>query len=548
MGKQSLSARYGMKKEDLKRDWRLYQLNRQIANNAHPKPDNPTVGFFIASARLSGISLNAAYAYLAACGLQVAGIPVAYFACNAGMSRCVLGTNWQDPSQSPPCSACVSRSRGLYAHAPVVEFSYQEDKDLRELVDQLSVDDLSEFTYSPTAGMGKVGDIPLGELVLPSLRWATRQHTLNDDEQTRFLFREFILSAWRVALEFSRFQKQVEPQMMVVFNGVLYPEATVRWMAQKHDLRVVTHEVGFKPFSGFFTDDLATAYQLDIPNTFSLNDEQNKALDDYLEQRFEGKFTMAGIQFWPEIRQMDGDLLQKANEFDQIVPVFTNVIFDTSQIHANTVFPTMFSWMDLVHELIKVHPETLFVIRAHPDELRSGKQSRESVPGWIDRHGVDQLPNVVFVGPKEYLSSYELIQRSKFVMVYNSSIGLEAALMGKVVLCGGKARYTQYEIVSFPDTPAEYRRKAEEFLSAEGALEIPEQNMVNARNFMYYQQFKASLSFEDFLEEHTIPGYVRLKPFNWRQLKVENSPTMKVLIDGIVHNEPFLSNEANVNA
>jgi hypothetical protein len=396
--------------------------------------------------------------------------------------------------------------------------------------------------------MDVVGDLPLGELVLPSLRWAIRQHTLNDDEQTRFLFREFILSTWQVALEFSRFLRQVEPQIMVVFNGILYPEAMVRWLALQHNLRVVTHEVGFKPFSAFFTDQHATAYQFDIPENFSLSDEQNNVLDGYLEQRFEGKFTMAGIQFWPEMRQVDDEFLRKANQFDQIVPVYTNVIFDTSQIHANTVFPSMFSWLDLVYELIKTYPETLFVIRAHPDELRSGKQSRESVPGWIERNGVEQLSNCVFVGPKEYLSSYDLIQRSKFVMVYNSSIGLEAALMGKVVLCGGKARYTQYDIVSFPETPDEYRWKAEELLSIKGAINLPEDKMVNARNFMYYQQFKASLSFEDFLEEHTNPGYVRLKPFGWRQLKMENSATMQVLIDGIMHDKPFMLNDTDIHA
>lgn len=548
MGERSLSVRYGMKREDLKRDWRLYRLNRQIANNVHPKPSNPTVGFFVASARLSGISLNAAYAYLTACGLQVAGHPVAYFACNAGMSRCVLGTNWQNPSQSPPCAACVSRSRWLYAHAPTVDFSFEEDKVLRELIDQLDVDELVEFTHPATKEMGDIGDLPLGEIVLPSLRWATRQHTLRDDEQTRFLFREYILSAWQVAVEFSKFLVKIEPQIMVLFNGVLYPEATVRWLALKNNLRVITHEVGFKPFSGFFSDQQATAYQVDIPENFSLSIEQNQDLDDYLGQRFKGKFTMAGIQFWPEMRQMDEEFLRKADQYKQIVPVFTNVIFDTSQIHANTVFDTMFSWLDMVYEIILTHPETLFVIRAHPDELRSGKQSRESVPGWIEQNEVEQLPNVVFIGPNEYLSSYELILRSKFVMVYNSSIGLEAALMGKVVLCGGKARYTQYEIVTFPQTPDEYHRKAEEFLSAEGVLELPENKLKNARNFMYYQQFKASLPFDDFLEEHTQPGYVRFKPFSWRQLKAENSPTMKVLIDGIVHDKPFLLNGTEIDA
>ena len=113
-------------------------------------------------------------------------------------------------------------------------------------------------------------------------------------------------------------------------------------------------------------------------------------------------------------------------------------------------------------EIIRSHPDTLFVIRAHPDEMRPGtaKQSRESVHDWVQNNRVDELPNVVFINSQEYISSYELIQRAKFVMVYNSSIGLEATLMGKAVLCGGKARYTQYPIVFFPDSLAEYRQMA----------------------------------------------------------------------------------------
>ena len=548
MGNHGFYNRIGVKREDLKRDWRLYQLNRQIANNARPKTDNPTVAFFLASTRLSGISLNAAFAYLTACGLQVAGIPVVYFACNSGMSRCVLGTNWQDPSQSPPCPGCISQSRRLFAHAPTVDFSFQEDDSLRRSIDSLSVPELSQFVYPAAQETSIVDEIPLGNLVLPSLRWATRMHNLPDDEPTRFLFREFILSAWQVAIEFESFLNQTDPQILIVFNGVLYPEAIARWLAQERGLRVITHEVGFKPFSAFFTDQQATAYPLTIPAGYELTDEQNQLLDDYLEERFQGKFTMAGLQFWPEIRQMDEDFVQKAKQFDQIVPVFTNVIFDTSQIHANTVFKDMFSWLDMVHDLIKTHPETLFVIRAHPDELRSGKQSRESVPEWITRNEVGKLQNVVFIGPKEYLSSYDLIQRSKFVMVYNSSIGLEATLMGKAVLCGGKARYTQYEIVYFPQTPEHYRRQAENFLSAKQEVEVPEEHLINARRFMYFQQFIASLPFDKYLEEHINPGYVRLKPFSWRQLKVENSPTIQALIEGIIYEQPFQLGEPQFHA
>jgi hypothetical protein len=414
---------------------------------------------------------------------------------------------------------------------------------LSRKINDLSVPELSTYVYPAAHGFGIDQDIPLGDLVLPSLRWANRLHNLHDDEPTRFLIREYILSAWSVANEFANFLDQADPQIVVVFNGVLYPEATVRWLAQQRGLRVITHEVGFRPFSAFFTDQQATAYPVDIPDGFELTPEQNASLDEYLGRRFQGEFTMAGIRFWPEMRKMDEDLIQKANQFKQIVPIFTNVIFDTSQIHANTVFKDMFAWLGLVYEIIKSHPETLFVIRAHPDELRPGKQSRESVPDWVVRNKVDSLENVDFISPTESLSSYELIQRSKFVMLYNSSIGLEAALMGKAVLCGGKARYTPYKTVYFPDSPEGYRQKAEDFLSTGNGIEIPEEYLVNTRRFMYFQLFKASIPFDEFIEEHTRPGYVRLKPVSWRQLKPENSQTMRILVDGIVHAKPFLIGE-----
>lgn len=458
-----------------------------------------------------------------------------------------MGTRAQDPSQPPPCKACISQSRRLFAHAPTIDFTFQEDGDLARSLEGLSISDLSKFTFPAVPEMGIQGAVPLGELVLPSMRWITRLHNLPNNSKTRFLFREYIQSAWRVATEFARFLDQVDPQVLVVFNGVLFPEATARWVSQQRGVRVITHEVAFKPYSAFFTDQQATAYPIEIPDEFQLSAEENRKLDDYLEQRFQGQFTMAGIQFWPEIRQMGDNFEKKADQFKQVVPVFTNVIFDTSQVHANVVFNTMFEWLDLVLEIIKNHPETLFVIRAHPDELRKGKQSKESVPMWVSENGVGQLDNVVFIAPDEYLSSYELIQRSNLVMVYNSSIGLEASLMGKAVICGGKARYTDYETVFFPQSPAEYQEKVDQFLGGDASQITPDNHRVNARRFMYYQIFKASLPFGDFLEDHNQPGYVRLKPISWRQLKPENSSTMKTLIDGIIDGKPFLMGETNQN-
>jgi hypothetical protein len=522
---------------------RLASVAREVARS-EPPPGGAPIAFFKASTGIDDLSWNSGFHLLASWALRLKGIPVAYFACRSGMSHCVLGTNRDDVRKPPPCKSCIYQSRTLYTNVPTLEgsnvqrstvdwFDFQPDTQLSSAVANLSLHELMSFEWQ---------DIPLGPLCLPGLRWILRIHHLNDDEPTRYLLREYILSAWNVARKFSDFLDQVQPRAVVVFNGQFYPEATARYIAQQRGLRVITHEVGLQPASAFFTDGEATAYPIHIPDEFELNDEQNARLDAYLAKRFQGDFTMAGIKFWADMKGLDESFLQKAAGFKQIVPIFTNVIFDTSQPHANTVFEDMFDWLDLTLEVIREHRGTLFVIRAHPDELRVRKASRETVEGWVASRGVDREPNVVFVSPRESLSSYELIQRSRFVMVYNSTIGLEASIMGAAVLCAGRARFTQYPTVFFPQTVDEVRGKMKEFLEEE-KIDVPSEFTRNARRFLYYQLFRTSLPFGDFLEPSVRTTQTKLKSFDLEGLSPEKSKAIEAIFDGLLSNGDFLLKE-----
>ncbi len=515
-------------------------MARQVAR-CEPVPLGAPVILFKASTGIDDLSWNSGFHLLTSWVLRLQGIPAVYFACNAGMSHCVLGTNRDNPRKEPPCASCVYQSKTLYAGVlssddnrdgtQVNWFTYERDESVAKAVAGLSVPELMNFEWE---------GIPLGELCLPGLRWILRIHHLDDDENTRYLLREYILSAWNIAGQFTDFLDRTQPRAGIVFNGQFYPEATARFIAQQRGLRVITHEVGLRPATAFFTEGEATAYPIAIPDEFELSDEQNSKLDAYLAKRFQGDFSMAGIKFWADMQGLDEAFLRKATGFKQIVPVFTNVIFDTSQPHANTVFGDMFDWLDMALEVIRAHPETLFVIRAHPDELRVRKASRETVAAWVEASGADREPNVVFVAPTETLSSYELIQKSKFVMVYNSTIGLEAAIMGAAVLCAGKARFTQYPTVFFPQTVDEVRSTMEEFLDAE-SIEIPSEFKRNARRFLYYQLYKTSLPFGEFLEPSVRTTQTRLKSFGLGELL--DSDAVRVIFDGILEGGDFLLKE-----
>lgn len=522
-------------------NFKIARVARRVARQSPPAQGTPIV-FFKASTGIDDLSWNSGFHLLASWALRLQGIPVAYFACDSGMSHCVLGTNRDNVRKAPPCKSCIYQSKTLYTGLPskvvgqsshVRWFDEHRDAQLAAATEDLPLQSLMTFGWQ---------QIPLGPLCLPGLRWILRIHHLKDDEPTRYLLREYIVSAWNIAKTFSDFLDQTQPRAVVVFNGQFYPEAVARYVAQTRGIRVITHEVGLQPASAFFTEGEATAYPIHIPQEFDLNEEQNARLDAYLAKRFQGDFSMAGIRFWAGMKGLDESFLQKAAGFKQIVPVFTNVIFDTSQPHANTVFEDMFDWLDLALEVIRAHPETLFVIRAHPDELRVRKASRETVAAWVEATGADKEPNVVFVAPSETLSSYELIQRSKFVMIYNSTIGLEASIMGAAVLCAGKARFTQYATVFFPQTTEDVRRKMEEFLDAE-KIDVPAEFRRNARRFLYYQLFRTSLPFGDYLEPSVRTTQTRLKSFDLEKLSPENSKAMEAIFEGLLNHGDFLLKE-----
>jgi hypothetical protein len=509
---------------------RIRSLRDAISANSLKSTTSPVI-FFNASTRLSGLSQNAGFSLISSLAMQAKGIPVIYLVCRKGLSHCVLGTDKDRPQTPPPCTGCIRTSKMVFDNADIHSFKFSRDSVLDEHLSNLNLNELLEF---------EVEGFPLGALILPSLRWILRRHHLADDEGTRFLTREYMLSAWNLKKVFENLAAEVQPCAVVVFNGMTYPEAVVRWVARQNKIPVYSHEVGMLPFSAFFTEKDATAYPVKVDDSFVLSESQNKKLDDYLEHRFEGKFYTAGVKFWPEMKSLGEDFKARAKKYKAIVPIFTNVIFDTSQSHANVIFDQMFDWLDTVLAQITAFSDTLFVIRAHPDELRPGKESRETVAEWVSSRFVENIPNVIFIPSNKFISSYDLIRIAKFVMVYNSTVGLEASIMGKPVLCAGQARYTLIPTVYFPKSREDFNLTFLRFLNA-NRLENPDEFRNNARRVLYSQLFRASLPFNQFLKDDGVwQGYVRLENFGLEEISIEKSSTIKVVLEGILNKQPFI--------
>ena len=516
---------------DRELDARISDIESYVQGIESDTNDKPVL-IFNASTRIHRLSLNAAYGLLAGWGLRLSGTPVHYVVCHKGMQQCILGTDPDDPSAEPPCESCIGRSSAFFPSELVLplERDWSTFQSATREIAKLDLAGLRSWTFDGLA---------LGSLCLPGLRWALRRHHLANDEPTRSVFRQYLASAASLAERFDALIEATEPRAVLLFNGIFYPEAVAREVAKRHGLPTITHEVGLRPYSAYFSHADATFRELELDQDSALTAKQELELDTYLADRRAGRFTMAGIRFWPDIEPLPSELLQAMASHDRVVSVFTNVIFDTSQIHANGTFPDMFAWLDSLRPAIERHPESLFVIRAHPDEDRPGKASRESVAQWFAASRLGERSNVVFYGPSEMIDSYELVSLSSAVLTYNSSIGLEASIMGRPVLTAGRSRFSGSQAPIASHHQRHYARALEELLAG-SSEEAPEGAVDNARQFLHHELYRASLDLSEFLTPYPdAPGMVSLAKFSGE--RIGSSEAIEIIVRGILDERPFVN-------
>jgi hypothetical protein len=510
---------------------RVAAVEADVGRHARPDPTAAPVVVFNATTSPGDISFTYLAAVLTQWALRLDGQPVVNAVCEAGMIRCPQGTYWYDPAGPPPCGDCVAVRSAIYPAEVRAFFPLAPDLHTKLDADPRahSLADLQAVTYR---------DYPLGELCLPSLRHTLRRHNLLDEAGTRAIYADFILSAANVVDSFTALIEAHEPQALVVFNSYTFPEAAARAVALRHGVRAVSYEIGFRPLTAFFSHGRAPDYDLDRESIPDLTPEEDARLDAYLSRRFEGDFTMGGQRFYPEVERIGGELRARIDRHAHLVPVFSNAVYDTSQAAANTTFEDMFDWLDATLALAAEHPDTLFVVRAHPDEFRlSPRRSRETVADWIAASGYLDWDNVMFIPPTEYVSSYDLVRAAKFAVVYNSTINVESILLGVPSISGGRGKFSNDVFAPiYPDRGA-YLDQLRSWLDT-NRLDLPEGWLAEARRLFYMLFFASSLDLSPYVERPA-EGGVTIRPLSAADLDPAHSPETRIIADGIVRGAPF---------
>ena len=303
--------------------------------------------------------------------------------------------------------------------------------------------------------------LPLGELVRPSMMRTLLRGSLEPDELTRRLYREYLEGAILLVRAFRRMLDKLNPDTLIVMNGMFFAERIAMAIAAERGLHVVTHERGFmrnrlvldhdRPANLFRVDE-AWEERKDVPLTAA----EEQELDAYLQGRQSGKNEV--VNYWPSMEARQEFIVEQLglDPRKPILSMFTNILWDTAVYQRDRGFAGMFDWLQHTIDGVAGIPELQLVLRIHPAEVRLTQKTRERVADRLAQLYPALPPNVAIVSADSDISSYALIDLSTAVAVYTLTVGLEASLRGVPVLVAGETHYRNKGFTYDVDSPEQF--------------------------------------------------------------------------------------------
>ncbi len=138
---------------------------------------------------------------------------------------------------------------------------------------------------------------------------------------------------------------------------------------------------------------------------------------------------------------------RKSSQYsDGCVLIPLNVEWDTAALGRHVHFASTADWLISTVNAVLDQDAGPVVVRQHPSERRPLQGSRLDIAGLLHRRfGED--PRCQFIAADDPVSSYDLLRSARLVLPFVSTIGIEAAAMGKPVLISGTCYYTDLGFV-----------------------------------------------------------------------------------------------------
>ena len=442
--------------------------------------------------------------------LRANGAEVVMGTCGGGLEICDRVNTWEGPPM--PCRSCTKYvSNSLKSHSLKVESlasNWADESSWPEL-DLMSLNELREVEWE---------GLPLGQLVDIPVKWFLMGESLSEDPLGASTYRMFLRSARKIASSTTSILDSVQPDQVVVLNGLFLFESIIIAICKERDISFVTYERALMLDTFMFKrDGIAGFYRVDDDwNHFSsIPLSSNERAE--LREHFSARQTGSGVSdnYWHAVSSASE--LSASGKTRAVL--FTNLVWDSAVIGQDIAFRSIVHWLVTAVEEFGRRPESELIIRVHPAEVKlSGRESRERMEEALHKR-LPRLPsNVHIVSAEDSVSSYELMETADFGLVYTSTTGLEMALQGKPVIVAGQTHYRDRGFTIDVNTHEEFVSAVNEQLDEDTRFQ-PDIELVERYAHLLF--FKSTYS--DFGLTEPIRGLCKIDPL--RVIEASKNPS-----------------------
>jgi len=247
--------------------------------------------------------------------------------------------------------------------------------------------------------------------------------------------------------------KNFSPDYIFIFNGRIARYQPLMRLAQSMGIDFYIYEYPKNNYyqytfvKNFLTHDIKTysSFLKELLNEASPSKKEIAVLAGkwYKNRRGFNLDSLAGRRMRQAVK------LSKKNEKDELFLQLNNkkiVTFYVSSPYEMIAIPENeeindLDQFELIYKLIKDFPSLTFVCGLHP--MMTGIEAG-FVKKFIDFKNTKKLKNIHIIEPNDTMDSYELLNISDLILTCGSTIGAEAAYIGKPVLVYGLAYYMNF--------------------------------------------------------------------------------------------------------
>jgi len=242
--------------------------------------------------------------------------------------------------------------------------------------------------------------------------------------------------------------------LIVVAGGICFSSGIYLKIAEKYNIRVATFDASCGTM--LLSINGVASYQSDIPLAFHQLDEINldkilRAAQTEMEKRKLG-IDNVGTQS-PTHQKIPYNTNQYKNEVG--ILLLLNVIWDSAALGLHTAFETTGDWIIASVQWVLENTGEVITIRQHPSERTVDAKSNDDFRVLIEQH-FGHNERIRYISATDDVNTYNLIEKSRFVISFSTTASMEAVSMGKIVVNISRCYYSDLGFVYNSKTKEEY--------------------------------------------------------------------------------------------